>query len=101
MREPTLKSTVKTAKRTVRNAKRATSHTAAKLSDAASDMAEDTRSKAEDARVRAEEAWRSLNSSMQDVIAERPYVVGLAGLIAGFLVGAMLRPPPPSREDGA
>lgn len=115
MRENPIRTGARAAKRPVRKVKQEASRAAERASstaDMASDMANGARERAHDtyeratdwatgaydegvrklsnARKTSQKSLRSFSDTVQDVIAERPYAVGLAGLAAGFLIGAML-----------
>lgn len=42
------------------------------------------------ARKASEEAFHKASDNFQTLVEERPYVVGLAGLAAGFIIGALV-----------
>lgn len=42
------------------------------------------------ARKASEEAFHTASDNLQNLVEERPYVVGLAGLAAGFILGALV-----------
>lgn len=111
MRENSVRTGTRTAKRTVRKVKRAPSRVAdqarstADMANGARERMHDTYERATDwasgaydegvrklssARKTSRQSLRSFSDTVQDVIAERPYAVGPAGLAAGFIIGAML-----------
>jgi len=106
------KDAVQSATETVRSTAGNAQKKAGEIADQASDWAQDTYDRAsswagdaydsgserfEHARGRSAKALGGARTSLQEYVAENPMVVGIVGLAAGLLIGALL--PRTRRED--
>ncbi|MET0427879.1 MAG: hypothetical protein ABW026_05205 [Microvirga sp.] len=106
------KDAVQSATETVRATAGDAQKRAGEIADQASDWAQDTYDKAsswagdtyssgsdrfQEARGRSARAFGGARSSVQEYVAENPMVVGIVGLAAGLLIGALL--PRTRKED--
>jgi len=70
-----------------------------RVSDWASDTYDNRNERLQDMRRRSTQSARRMTGGMQDYVSDNPMVIGLVGLAAGLLIGALL--PRTRRENEA